>query len=192
MLLPPLAENPEEARPLVCPVRGVRDRLRDAGVPCEHLRELSMGMSHDFEVAVEEGATMVRVGTAIFARETPHDKSTPLDLRQQRFQTVMLGYDRGGCRRSCSSCGRLRKRAARERQAAAGRRQLDAVLGEHRGQERNLRNTLLTAQKLADDIKEQAQNEAASSSAKPKAAPTCSAETQSRLDEVQRELKRCG
>ena len=66
MLLPPLAENPEEARPWFVRLRGIRDRLRDAGVPGEHLRELSMGMSHDFEVAIEEGATMVRVGTAIF------------------------------------------------------------------------------------------------------------------------------
>jgi pyridoxal phosphate enzyme (YggS family) len=66
MLLPPLAENPEDARPWFVRLRGVRDRLGDAGVPSEHLRELSMGMSHDFEVAIEEGATMVRVGTAIF------------------------------------------------------------------------------------------------------------------------------
>jgi len=66
MLLPPLAENPEEARPWFIRLRGVRDRLADAGVPAEHLRELSMGMSHDFEVAIDEGATMVRVGTAIF------------------------------------------------------------------------------------------------------------------------------
>jgi pyridoxal phosphate enzyme (YggS family) len=66
MLLPPLAENPEDARPWFTRLRGVRDRLRDAGVPAARLRELSMGMSHDFEVAIEEGATMVRVGTAIF------------------------------------------------------------------------------------------------------------------------------
>lgn len=66
MLLPPLAENPEDARPWFRRLRGVRDRLVDSGVPAERLRELSMGMSHDFEVAIEEGATMVRVGTAIF------------------------------------------------------------------------------------------------------------------------------
>ncbi|HET9705320.1 MAG TPA: YggS family pyridoxal phosphate-dependent enzyme [Vicinamibacterales bacterium] len=66
MLLPPLAENPEDARPWFVRLRGVRDRLADSGVPAERLRELSMGMSHDFEVAIEEGATMVRVGTAIF------------------------------------------------------------------------------------------------------------------------------
>ena len=43
-----------------------RDTLLKEGLPPEQLRELSMGMSHDFEVAIEEGATMVRVGSAIF------------------------------------------------------------------------------------------------------------------------------
>jgi hypothetical protein len=66
MLLPPLAENPEDARPWFARLRALRDRLLESGVPAERLRELSMGMSHDFEVAIEEGATMVRVGTAIF------------------------------------------------------------------------------------------------------------------------------
>lgn len=66
MLLPPLTENPEDARPWFRRLRGERDRLLEAGIPPRCLRELSMGMSHDFEVAVEEGATSVRVGTAIF------------------------------------------------------------------------------------------------------------------------------
>ncbi|OFW38714.1 MAG: YggS family pyridoxal phosphate enzyme [Acidobacteria bacterium RIFCSPLOWO2_12_FULL_67_14b] len=66
MLLPPLAENPEDARPWFARLRGLRDALGEQGVPAPRLRELSMGMSHDFEVAIEEGATMVRVGTAIF------------------------------------------------------------------------------------------------------------------------------
>jgi pyridoxal phosphate enzyme (YggS family) len=66
MLLPPLADNPEDARPWFVRLRGVRDSLLEQGVPASRLRELSMGMSHDFEVAIEEGATMVRVGTAIF------------------------------------------------------------------------------------------------------------------------------
>ena len=66
MVRPPLAEHPVDARPWFVRLRGVRDRLRDSGVPAERLRELSMGMSHDFAVAIEEGATMVRVGTAIF------------------------------------------------------------------------------------------------------------------------------
>ena len=66
MLLPPLAENPEDARPWFRRLRALRDQLVDAGTPPERVRELSMGMSHDFEVAIAEGATMVRVGTAIF------------------------------------------------------------------------------------------------------------------------------
>ncbi len=66
MLLPPAAENPEEARAWFRELRDQRDRLVSQGAPAFLLRELSMGMSHDFEVAVEEGATMVRVGSAIF------------------------------------------------------------------------------------------------------------------------------
>jgi hypothetical protein len=66
MLLPPLAENPEDARPWFARLRALRDELAAGGVPPARLRELSMGMSHDYAVAIEEGATMVRVGTAIF------------------------------------------------------------------------------------------------------------------------------
>jgi pyridoxal phosphate enzyme (YggS family) len=66
MLLPPLTENPEDARPWFRRLREERDRLLASGVPPAALGELSMGMSHDFEVAIAEGATMVRVGTAIF------------------------------------------------------------------------------------------------------------------------------
>lgn len=66
MVLPPWTENPEEARPWFRRLRELRDRLDADGVPPARLRELSMGMSHDFEVAVEEGSTMVRIGTAIF------------------------------------------------------------------------------------------------------------------------------
>jgi pyridoxal phosphate enzyme (YggS family) len=66
MLLPPLADNPEDARPWFARLRALRDGLVEGGAAAERLRELSMGMSHDFEVAIAEGATMVRVGTAIF------------------------------------------------------------------------------------------------------------------------------
>jgi PLP dependent protein len=66
MLLPPAVEDPEAARRYFRELRDVRQRLLDVGVDPAMLRELSMGMSHDFEVAIEEGATMVRVGTAIF------------------------------------------------------------------------------------------------------------------------------
>jgi pyridoxal phosphate enzyme (YggS family) len=66
MVLPPFAEDPEQARPWFRQLREIRDRLIASGAPSERLRELSMGMSHDFHVAIEEGATIVRVGTAIF------------------------------------------------------------------------------------------------------------------------------
>jgi pyridoxal phosphate enzyme (YggS family) len=66
MLLPPAVENPEDARPYFAALRRLRDRYVQDGVPASMLAELSMGMSHDFEVAIEEGATIVRVGSAIF------------------------------------------------------------------------------------------------------------------------------
>jgi PLP dependent protein len=66
MTLPPLPETPEEARPWFRQLRELRDGWHATGVPYAMLRELSMGMSGDFEVAIQEGATMVRIGTAIF------------------------------------------------------------------------------------------------------------------------------
>ena len=66
MLLPPAVEDPDQARPFFRALLTVRDRLVARGVDVSMLRELSMGMSHDFEVAIEEGSTMVRVGTAVF------------------------------------------------------------------------------------------------------------------------------
>ena len=66
MTLPPAPATPEDARPWFRRLRALRDEWLAAGVPSPMLRELSMGMSGDFEVAIQEGATMVRVGTAIF------------------------------------------------------------------------------------------------------------------------------
>ena len=66
MTLPPIPESPEDARPWFRQLRELRDEWRAAGVPRSMLAELSMGMSGDFEVAIEEGSTMVRIGTAIF------------------------------------------------------------------------------------------------------------------------------
>jgi pyridoxal phosphate enzyme (YggS family) len=66
MTLPPIPDTPEDARPWFRRLRDLRDEWLAAGVPAPMLRELSMGMSGDFEVAVQEGATLVRVGTAIF------------------------------------------------------------------------------------------------------------------------------
>jgi pyridoxal phosphate enzyme (YggS family) len=66
MTLPPYPETPEDSRPWFRRLRDLRDRWQSSGVPAPMLRELSMGMSGDFEVAIQDGATMVRVGTAIF------------------------------------------------------------------------------------------------------------------------------
>lgn len=70
MLLPPAVANPDAARPYFRELVAVRGRLLARGVDDAMVHELSMGMSHDFEAAVEEGATMVRVGTAIFGSRT--------------------------------------------------------------------------------------------------------------------------
>ena len=72
MTLPPAPETPEDARPWFRRLRDLRDQWLASGVPASMLRELSMGMSSDFEVAIQEGATMVRVGRAIFgSRDQP-------------------------------------------------------------------------------------------------------------------------
>ena len=70
MLLPPWFDDPEQARPYFRRLRELRERLVADGIGRANMEELSMGMSHDFEVAIEEGATLVRVGTAIFGKRT--------------------------------------------------------------------------------------------------------------------------
>jgi hypothetical protein len=66
MAIPPPGQSPEDARPYFRRLRELRDRLRATAPPNCPLRELSMGMTDDFTVAIEEGATMVRIGRAIF------------------------------------------------------------------------------------------------------------------------------
>ena len=66
MTLPPYFDDPEQARPFFCRLREIRDELRAQGAFGDQSGELSMGMTHDFQVAIEEGATIVRIGTAIF------------------------------------------------------------------------------------------------------------------------------
>jgi pyridoxal phosphate enzyme (YggS family) len=66
MCMPPLADDPEASRPYFRALRELRDRLAQTPRPHVELAELSMGMSHDFAVAIEEGATIVRIGTALF------------------------------------------------------------------------------------------------------------------------------
>ena len=66
MTLPPFFDDPQDVRPFFRRLRELAARIEARNLPGVHMRELSMGMSHDFEVAIEEGATIVRVGTAIF------------------------------------------------------------------------------------------------------------------------------
>jgi pyridoxal phosphate enzyme (YggS family) len=66
MAVPPYRDKPEEIRPFFCALRELRDELKTLNAPNVDLRELSMGMTHDYPVAIEEGATLVRVGTAVF------------------------------------------------------------------------------------------------------------------------------
>lgn len=66
MTLPPYFEDPEQTRPYFRRLRELRDELRAQGAFGDEAGELSMGMTHDYRVAIEEGATIVRIGTAIF------------------------------------------------------------------------------------------------------------------------------
>jgi pyridoxal phosphate enzyme (YggS family) len=66
MTMPPWFDDPEDARPYFITLRELRNRIIDENIGRVEMRELSMGMSGDFEVAVEEGATIVRVGRSIF------------------------------------------------------------------------------------------------------------------------------
>jgi pyridoxal phosphate enzyme (YggS family) len=66
MTVPPFRENLDAVRPYFRELRELRDQLNNLRLPNVHLNELSMGMTHDYTVAIEEGATIVRIGTALF------------------------------------------------------------------------------------------------------------------------------
>lgn len=68
MTLPPVSDNPEGARPYFSKLRQLRDSFVQQSFTHGRMEELSMGMSHDYHVAIEEGATMVRIGTALFGK----------------------------------------------------------------------------------------------------------------------------
>ncbi len=71
MTLPPFFDDSEQSRPFFRRLRELRDQLQSRGAFGDRVGELSMGMTHDFEVAIQEGATMVRIGTAIFGERGP-------------------------------------------------------------------------------------------------------------------------
>ena len=66
MTVPPFRQDPEQVRPYFRELRELKEKLSESGFPNVDLKELSMGMTHDYPVAVEEGATIVRIGTALF------------------------------------------------------------------------------------------------------------------------------
>ena len=66
MTMPPYFNAPDRVRPFFAALRQLRDRIKEENIPGISMQELSMGMTGDFEAAIEEGATLVRVGTAIF------------------------------------------------------------------------------------------------------------------------------
>ena len=66
MTVPPFREDPEEVRSYFRELQGLQAKLCEQAIPNVHLTELSMGMTHDYAVAIEEGATIVRIGTALF------------------------------------------------------------------------------------------------------------------------------
>ena len=68
MTVPPFTDDPQGARPYFRKLRELRDTIAARKLPAVAMDQLSMGMSHDFEVAIEEGSTCVRVGTAIFGQ----------------------------------------------------------------------------------------------------------------------------
>ncbi len=74
MTVPPFTDDPEGVRPYFRKLRDLRDQIAARKLPAVAMDQLSMGMSHDFEVAIEEGSTCVRVGTAIFGERTGTQK----------------------------------------------------------------------------------------------------------------------
>jgi len=70
MTIPPFLEDPEKVRPYFARLREMRDELESENPGCLGMKHLSMGMSHDFEEAIQEGSTIVRIGTAIFGLRT--------------------------------------------------------------------------------------------------------------------------
>lgn len=117
-------------------------------------------------------------------------KVTPLDLRQQRFGTVMRGYDRGEVNAFLAEASDDYENALRENDRL--RQELsraETTLNEHRGQEKNLSSTLMTAQKLADEIRDGAHAEAGRIIRDAEGRADLMVEkAQARLEDVQREI----
>ena len=117
-------------------------------------------------------------------------KVTPLDLRQQKFRSVMRGYDRAEVESFLTETADDYEQALRDADRLRDElAKVQAALDEHREGERNLRNTLLTAQRLADEIKLNAETEAKRIVREAEGrADLLQSKMQSRVDEIQREI----
>ena len=74
MTVPPYTDDPEQSRPYFRNLRELRDAIAARKLPAVNMHTLSMGMSHDFPIAIEEGSTCIRVGTAIFGKRITHSE----------------------------------------------------------------------------------------------------------------------
>lgn len=129
-------------------------------------------------------------GAAPAGAESRPMKITPLDLRQQRFKTRVRGFDQGDVIAFLTEAADDYEQALREldrlRQEIS---RLESLLGEHRERESNLRSTLLTAQRVADELKENAQNEAKLVVREAEGRANLVVEkAQNRLDEIERDI----
>ncbi len=87
MAIPPAVDPPERARPYFITLRRLAERINRERIPGVVVHDLSMGMSADFDIAIEEGATMVRVGTAIFGPRETEKKTTPKAAKKEAMGT---------------------------------------------------------------------------------------------------------
>lgn len=117
-------------------------------------------------------------------------KVTPLDLRQQKFRVTMRGYDRNEVDALLNEVADDYEQSLRETDRLHNElSRLEAVIAEHREHERNLRNTLLTAQRLSDEIREHAEQEARRLVEEAESrAELVFQQTQNRVDDIQREI----
>ena len=167
MLLPPEADNPEDARPWFQRLRELRDRLASAGIPGRSPARALDGHEPRFRGGgpgrLHDRPDRHRYLRAAHARTRPGDHAvtaTPLDLRTQQFKTSIRGFDRRDVSEFVASLATRYDEVLREADRLRddlGRTQ--ALVEEHREQERNLRATLMTAQKLADEIRLTAEQE---------------------------------
>ena len=88
MTVPPFTDDPEDARPYFRKLREVRDAVAARKLPAIRMNVLSMGMSHDFEIAIEEGSTCVRVGTAIFGERAKANRREPQNSKQSEDRRI--------------------------------------------------------------------------------------------------------